>query len=161
MENLLNVNNSNDDDNDNDDEENLLNRSCEGSVVSTISELNDSSQAGSVSSVKSSIAAQSHDTLDHLQQHITLSKSLGARSFVGSKLIKDRQSQVTLMPPLPNDEPPSIDDTDEQDHDHDLRPPQLIQNTNAGFGTTKDYTWISAAISIKYPTIPPTSKFTR
>lgn len=145
-------------DDDTDDE----NPSCEGSVT-TISDTGES-QAGSVESRTMKMSRSTtngsefpNETITTVNPFSTLSKSLGAKDF------------STAVGVIDFEEPPPIDELYE-DAKMDLVTSKPTtsrqQQTSAAdgtttYGTTKEKVWISAAISVDYAKVPPTSKYTR
>ncbi|XP_034478439.1 steroidogenic acute regulatory protein-like [Drosophila innubila] len=146
-----------------DEDDNSLNRSCEGSVT-TLSDIDSNTpQTGSVGSFRTRLLGGS--TL-HSSEPVctastapatpydTLSKSLGAKGL-GAVL-----NLVVEPPPLDEsfeDAKDCVDDVQITIKDT-LTP---TTDTGVGVGKTKDKVWMSAAISVEYAAVPPTTKYTR
>ncbi|XP_055837692.1 steroidogenic acute regulatory protein-like [Episyrphus balteatus] len=130
---------------DDDDDENILNRSCEGSV-STISGDNDYVPGGSANSnvrtSRSSMKLGENMSPPNAGMYRTLSQSLGAKGFQGHLDFPD-------PPPL-----------DEDFHDAEETPVSEVKKSTEP-PKEKDRIYVSAAISIVYPGMPPIPKYTR
>ncbi|XP_017837333.1 steroidogenic acute regulatory protein-like isoform X2 [Drosophila busckii] len=129
---------------DDDDDNSTLNRSCEGSVtsVTTLSDP-DTPQGGSVGSCRAQFPQAETNKAATVPgtPYETLSKSLGAKGLgVGLNF---------------TDEPPPLEDEFEDAQD---KVPELPAPTK---GQTKNKVWMSAAISVEYAAVPPTTKYTR
>ncbi|BFG06044.1 steroidogenic acute regulatory protein-like [Drosophila madeirensis] len=131
---------------DDDDDNSTLNRSCEGSV-STISD--GESQSPLPSSVSSCRAKFPNASVGPSTPFNTLGNSLGAKSL-GTVVNFDEEP-----PPLDEDEfSDAKEKLDGEAEKETMAKPSSI-------GTTTDKVWMTAAISVQYAPVPPTSKYTR
>lgn len=133
--------------NDDEDDENILNRSCEGSV-STISGDNDYAPIDlsslSIRNSKSSVKLEENSTPDNVAGiYRSLSQSLGAKGFQGTMDFAD---------------PPPLED---EFHDVDDIPTPSDVKKPTEKPKEIDRMYISSAISIVYPGMPPVSKYIR
>ncbi|EDW32897.1 GL10224 [Drosophila persimilis] len=131
---------------DDDDDNSTLNRSCEGSV-STISD--GDSQTPLPGSVSSCRAKFPNASVGPSTPFNTLGNSLGAKSL-GPVVNFDEDP-----PPLDEDE--FSDAKEKLDGEAD----QETVTKPSSVGKTTDKVWMSAAISVQYAAVPPTSKYTR
>lgn len=133
--------------NDDDDDENILNRSCEGSISTLSGDNNFASvdlENSSLRTSKSSGKLGEKPSPDNSAGiYRTLSQSLGARGFQGHLDFSD-------PPPL-----------DESFHDAEETPTTEVKQPPAEKAKEKDRIYVSAAISILYPGMPPVPKYIR
>ncbi|XP_030375466.1 steroidogenic acute regulatory protein-like [Scaptodrosophila lebanonensis] len=138
-------------------DDDIGNNSCEGSV-STLSDAESQTPLpGSVGSLRGKFPQQSsYQREDNLAATTTtfqtLSKSLGAKGFTGAPVLNY------------DEEPPPLDEQfeDAKDKAEDDLAAEMTKTTlSDSVGKTKDKVWVSAAISVEYPAVPPTSKYTR
>ncbi|KAH8269579.1 hypothetical protein KR018_009566 [Drosophila ironensis] len=131
-----------------DDDNSTLNRSCEGSV-STISD--GESQSPLPSSVSSCKAKFPSSSVGAAPNFDTLGNSLGAKSL----------GPIVNF----NEEPPPLDQDEFEDAkdkvDDDEAALLTTKPSASSVGKTKDKVWVSSASSVQYPSVPPTSKYTR
>ncbi|XP_064542978.1 steroidogenic acute regulatory protein-like [Drosophila montana] len=142
-----------------DEDDNSLNRSFEGSVTTLSDNESQTPQTGSVGSYRNKYFGQSSlppaegtaAATAPTTPYDTLSKSLGAKSL---------GTALTF-----NVEPPPLDDAFEDAKDQlDDTPPivkSVLTPTDTVVGKTNDKVWMSAAISVEYPAVPATAKYTR
>lgn len=146
-----------------DEDDNSLNRSCGGSVTTlSDNESETTPQPGSVGSYRTKLFGRSS-----LQQQVetsatgaatapttpydTLSKSLGAKSL-GAAL------NFNVEPPPLDDE--FVDAKEEVDQAQ-ITVKDTLTLPDSMVGKTKNKVWLSSAISVEYPAVPATTKYTR
>lgn len=145
-----------------DEDDNSLNRSCGGSVTTLSDNESETPQTGSVGSYRTKLFGRGS-----LQQQVetsatgaatapttpydTLSKSLGAKSL-GAAL------NFNVEPPPLDDE--FVDAKEEVDQAQ-ITVKDTLTLPYSMVGKTKNKVWLSSAISVPYPAVPVTTKYTR
>ncbi|XP_037951370.1 steroidogenic acute regulatory protein-like [Teleopsis dalmanni] len=145
-----------DDDDDKYSDDETLNRSFGGSV-STISDGDSTPHVGSVGSNREKFSMSNSDARLPVDcagtngAFQTLSKSLGAKDF--NPIV----SHINFDEPPPDEEyVDAKDNLDEESADKKTKPLNV-----ADIKVSTDKAWISAAISVEYAKVPPTTKYIR
>ncbi|KAH8394786.1 hypothetical protein KR222_005614 [Zaprionus bogoriensis] len=141
-----------------DDDDNSLNRSCEGSVTTLSDNESQTPQTGSVGSYRTRFLGRG--SFQQIEPSVatapttpydTLSKSLGAKSL-GAAI------NFNVEPPPLDDE---FEDAKEEVDNAQVTTKDALTPPDAMVGKTKNRVWMSSAISVEYPAVPVTTKYTR